>query len=116
MLRQTGPTVEGIITRSYAANVLGTTDAFYNALLSAQTNLNLQLTDLQPAKVLVTQSSSKMVAPRKGMNIAPAAVLGLMAGVMLAFFQEFLAAPRPEVAAGHVSGPEQAPRTTGNPH
>ena len=104
LLRQTGSTVEGVITRSYVANVLGTTDAFYNALLSAQGNLNLQMTDLQPVKLLGVQRSAELVAPRKALNVALAAVLGLMAGVMLAFFQEFLSAPRPEAAPAPAPG------------
>jgi capsular polysaccharide biosynthesis protein len=91
-------------TRSNAANGSGTTDTFYNALLSAQGNLNLQMTDLQPVKLLGVQSSAQLVAPRKALNVALAAVLGLMAGVMLAFFQEFLSAPRPEAASVQTPG------------
>ncbi|MDR5702780.1 MAG: Wzz/FepE/Etk N-terminal domain-containing protein [Armatimonadota bacterium] len=118
LLRQARPTVEDVITKSYAANVLGTTDAFYNALLSAQVNLNLQMIDLQPVQVLGAQRAVQLVAPRKTLNIALAAVLGLMAGVMLAFFQEFLAAPRPEAVSTPAGGAGHAPvpsRLPGDP-
>lgn len=93
-----------LLIRSYALSALGSAGETYSALLTAQKDLTLQINDLQPVKIIVGSGSPVLVAPRKAMNVALAAVLGLMAGVMLAFFQEFLSAPRPEAAPAPAPG------------
>jgi capsular polysaccharide biosynthesis protein len=93
-LRQGSATAEEVLTKSYALNVLASTQGLYNALLDAQKTLTLQVADLQPPKVLwETRVSRSPVAPRKAVNVTLAAVLGVMAGTIMAFFQEFLGGP-----------------------
>ena len=82
--------------RSFTLNAMSVSEALYSELRVAQRGLTSELLTLEPPALIEPPSVPlEPVARRKIMNTILAAILGLMAGTMLAFVMEYFRASAP---------------------
>lgn len=96
--------------RSFTLNTISVSAALYSGLLDAQKELVSNLLTMElPTLVQKPSRPIAPIAPRKVFNVSLAAILGLMAGTMLAFVMEYFGAPTGQPA------PSRATPAASNP-
>lgn len=96
--------------RAFTLNAMSISETLYSELRAAQRDLVSELLTVEsPAIIEPPSLPSEPVAPRKVLNITLAAILGLMAGTMLAFVMEYFGAPTDQLA------PSRAAQATPDP-